>query len=528
MDQDTARAPQGGLASPDAPGAGAPGICDRAAYLALCARDARFDGRLFVGVTSTGIYCRPICRVRTPRADRCRFFALAAAAEAAGFRPCLRCRPELAPGLSRTDSSSTLAREAAQRLAWAVREGQALPVATLATQLGVSARHLRRIFVSAHGVSPLDYVTTQRLLLAKAMLTDTTQAVTDIALRCGFQSLRRFNAAFAERYRMPPSALRKDSLRQAAAGGSPLRRSGASRTSAHQTDGESQRLRLGYRPPYDAAGLLHFLARRCLPGVEQVHDGEYRRTLAWSHQGRWLQGWIAARSVSERNEWQVRIAPGLAPALGSLSEALRQAFDLDAEPERIDSAMQLVPGTNAAPAGLRLPGGLDGFEVAVRTVLGQQVTVAAARTLCTRLVHRFGQVATGQPVAGLTHFFPQATTLAEASDADIGTLGIVRQRAAALRALARAVAEGQLVLNRHAPLEQTLRTLQALPGVGPWSAQLIAMRALAWPDAFVPGDIGVLKALGIRSASEAERLSQAWRPWRAYAVIRLWQSLDPP
>jgi AraC family transcriptional regulator, regulatory protein of adaptative response / DNA-3-methyladenine glycosylase II len=527
MDPVIAQATQADRAHSDARSAGEPGISDRAAYLALCARDARFDGRLFVGVTSTGIYCRPICRVRTPRADRCRFFALAAAAEAAGFRPCLRCRPELAPGLSRSDSSSTLAREAAQRLAWAVREGQALPVATLATQLGVSARHLQRIFVAAHGVAPLDYVTTQRLLLAKAMLTDTTLAVTDIALRCGFQSLRRFNAAFAERYRMPPSALRKDSLRQATPGALPLRRRGAIGTSGRRPDEDSQLLRLGYRPPYDAAGLLHFLARRCLPGVEQVHDGEYRRTLAWPHQGRWLQGWIAARPVSERHEWHIRIAAGLAPALGSLSEALRQAFDLDAEPERIDAAMQLVPGPSPAPAGLRLPGGLDGFEVAVRTVLGQQVTVAAARTLCTRLVLRFGQSATGQPEAGLTHFFPQAKALAAAREADIGELGIVRQRAAALQALARAVAEGQLVLNRHAPLQGTLTALQALPGIGPWSAQLIAMRALAWPDAFVPSDIGVLKALGTRSAREAERLSQAWRPWRAYAVMRLWQNLDP-
>ena len=469
-----------------------------AAYLALKARDARFDGRFFVGVTSTGVYCRPVCRVRTPRRENCRFFPSAAQAEAARFRPCLKCRPEVAPGLSFADSSRSLAASAAALIDQAVREGRPLTLPALAARLGVTDRHLRRIFQAEHGVAPLAYLTTQRLLLAKQLLTDTAQPVTQIALASGFASLRRFNAAFVERYRLQPTGLRREGA------------------SAHGAG-----LRLAYRPPFDAASLFGFFAARALPGVEQVEALALRRTLAVTHPGRPLAGWIGCTLVPERCELRLEVAPTLAPALGAVMRRVRQAFDLDAEPALIDAALAALDG---AP-GTRLPGAFDGFEAAVRVVLGQQVTVKAARTLAGRLVERFG-ARIGTPFAGLDRVFPGAATLAAATPESIGTLGIVRQRVRAIQALAAAVAEGALELHPGAPLEATLDALRALPGIGEWTAQVVALRALGWPDAFPASDIGVYQALDTCDPRRATELAQAWRPWRGYAVMRLWRGLE--
>jgi AraC family transcriptional regulator of adaptative response / DNA-3-methyladenine glycosylase II len=475
-----------------------------AAYLALKARDARFDGRLFVGVTSTGVYCRPVCRVRTPRRENCRFFATRAQAEAAAFRPCLKCRPEIAPGLSAMDSSQQLADAAARRIEHAVHVGEPFALPVLAARLGVTDRHLRRIFQAEHGVSPHAYLNTQRLLLAKQLLSDTALPVTQVALASGFASLRRFNAAFAEHYRLAPSALRK------------------ARASPRKTPA---RLRLAYRPPCDHAALLAFFAARELEGVEAVEGLELRRTLAWPHEGQRLTGWIACRFVPEQNELQVQAAPALAPVLGAVLQAVRHALDLDADPARIDPVLATVPGP--ARAGLRLPGAFDGFELAARVILGQQVTVKAARTLAGRLVRRFGApVETPWPT--LNRVFPDAATIATASADALGELGIVRQRVRALQALAGEVASGRLALHRAAPLEATLDALCALPGIGPWSAQLIAMRALAWPDAWPAADIGLMNALGTRDARLAAAQAEAWRPWRAYAVMKLWHGLENP
>lgn len=478
-----------------------------AAYLALKSRDARFDGRLFVGVTSTGIYCRPVCRVRTPRREHCRFFASAAQAEAALFRPCLKCRPEIAPGLSAMDSSAALAQAAARAIEDAVHRGEALPLAALAARLGVTDRHLRRIFAAAHGVGAQDYETTQRLLLAKRLLTDTAEPVAQVALASGFGSLRRFNAAFAARYRMAPTRLRRDGA--------------AART--------TPALRLAWRPPCDAAALLDFHARRALPGVEQVEGGVLRRTLALPSARGPVAGWLSCRLLPQRNELWLEPSPALAPALGALLLRVRHAFDLDADPERIAPALAtMVPP--AAP-GLRLPGCFDGFETAVRVILGQQVSVRAARTLAQRIVAAFGQpLAT--PFAGLDRLFPDAAALAAADPEALGHLGLVRQRVRALQALATEVQAGRLALHPGAPLTATLDALRALPGIGEWTAQMIALRVLAWPDAFPATDIGVLSALaprlGARDAAAATRLAEAWRPWRGYAVIALWQSQDNP
>lgn len=480
-----------------------------AAWLALRTRDARFDGRLFVGVTSTGVYCRPVCRVRTPRRENCRFFPTAAQAEAQAFRPCLKCRPEIAPGLSFADSSRSLADDAARRLAHAVQTGEALPLPALAARLGVTDRHLRRIFQAAHSVSPRDYVATQRLLRAKRLLTETALPVGQVALASGYDSVRRFNAAFVQRYRLQPGALRR-----------------AGRA-ADDDAGDATTLRLAWRPPYDAPAVLGFYARRQVAGLEQVDGDTLRRTLVLPHRDGMVAGWLACRLRPEANEVRVSVSPTLAPVLGAVLQRVRQALDLDADPASIDPVLQTLPVP--APPGTRLPAGWGGWEVAVRVILGQQITVKAARTLVQRLVDQFG-TPLDTPFPALTRTFPTAAALAAADPADLGRLGIVRQRVGALQALARAMVDGHIALHPAAPLEPTLDALRALPGVGEWTTQVIAMRALAWPDAWPATDIGLLNALatpdGRATPAQATARAEAWRPWRAYAVMRLWQHVE--
>jgi AraC family transcriptional regulator of adaptative response / DNA-3-methyladenine glycosylase II len=505
------------------------------AWKALATHDARFDGRFFVGVTSTRIYCRPVCRVRTPRRENCRFYANAATAEQAGFRPCLRCRPELAPGLSLVDSSHVLAQHAARMIDHAVRAGAAVRMPELAARLGVTERHLRRVFGEAHGVSPIDYLTTQRLLQAKQLLTDTELPVTEVALACGFESLRRFNAVFAEQVRLKPTELRKAA---GAAGRGDRGRAGEAELGL--------RMRLGYRPPYDVDSMLAFWGQRALAGVEEVAGRTIRRTWqapppARDEAGRAsaagaapAAGWLEVEFLPDRSEVALRAGGSLAAHAGQLVEATRHALDLDADPAHMAPVLAALAErhpASAMTAGLRMPGSFDGFETAARIVLGQQVSTAAARTLTQRLVERFGRdVPTPWP--GLRKCFPDAASLAAASPESIGELGIVRQRVGALQALARAAAEG-LPLHRGAPLAATLQALRALPGIGDWTAELLALRVLGWPDAFPATDIGLLKALGLAQAREAPQaiaLAEGWRPWRSYAVIALWRALDglPP
>jgi AraC family transcriptional regulator of adaptative response / DNA-3-methyladenine glycosylase II len=345
-----------------------------------------------------------------------------------------------------------------------------------ASTLGVTNLHGCR-------VTPIDYLTTQRLLLAKHLLTDTALPVTQVALSVGFASVRRFNAAFAERYRMSPTALRRN-------------RDGAASDAAHAPPA----LRLAWRPPYDVDGVLGFFAQRAVEGIEAVDGLTLRRTLGLEHRGRALAGWVEMRFEPRRHEVRVQVAPQLAPAWGLVVQRVRQCLDLDAEPQQIDTALAGMPGRTQP--GVRVPSGLDGFEIAVRVILGQQVTLAAARTLTRRLVLRFG-APIETPWPELDRLFPTAQAVAAAKPHEIGELGVVRQRVRALQALAAEVAAGRLQLHRAAPLEPTLASLQALPGIGPWSAQLIAMRALAWPDAWPASDIGVLQALDTRDPREA-------------------------
>ena len=478
-----------------------------ACYRAVAAHDARFDGAFFIGVTSTGIYCRPVCRVKTPRRENCRFFAHASQAEGAGFRPCLRCRPELAPqtlAWSAQDASALLAQHAARLLDSPDAWGDEVPsVAGLAARLGVSDRHLRRVFEAELGVSPMDWLQTRRLLAAKQLLADTRLPVAQVALAAGFASLRRFNAAFAAQYRMSPTALRRDG--------------------SEAKPGDGIAVTLGFRPPYDVREMLQFLQQRGIAGVEQIDQSTHTvaRTLRLDDDTR---GWIACRFEPEQHRVQVRVADSLAPQLPRVIARVRAWLDLDADP----AAIHAVLGADfPALAGLRVPGTLDGFELAVRAVVGQQVTVAAARTLTTRLVERFG-TPLATPIDGLTRLFPSPAALAAASGDELGQLGLVRQRQAAIHALAQAVSSGQISMHAGAHVAATMDALKALPGIGAWTADYIALRALRWPDAFPAGDVALQKALspdGQRlTARAAEGRAERWRPWRAYAVIRAWHS----
>jgi AraC family transcriptional regulator of adaptative response / DNA-3-methyladenine glycosylase II len=480
-------------------------IAPDACYIALKARDARFDGCFFTGVTSTGIYCRPVCRVRTPRRENCRFFGHAAQAERAGFRPCLRCRPELAPHSvvwSIQDASYILAHQAARLLDEPETAGADAPsVAQLARKLGVSDRHLRRIFEAQFGVSPLQYLQTRRLLTAKQLLADTDLPITQIALASGWASVRRFNAAFAEHYGLNPTQLRRD---------------GAAR------GGDGIAIKLGYRPPYDVQAMLGFLRTRLVQGIEFVTERGTGRTLRLEAGGRLHTGWLAGEFDEARSQVVLRVSDGLRDMLPLVIRRLRAALDLDADPKAINAVLH---GSFPQGDGLRVPGAMDGYELAVRAVLGQQITVAAARTLAQRLVDRFGEPIE-TPFTALTRLFPAPAVLAEAGGDGLGELGIVRQRQAAIVGIARAVASQQLQLHGGADVHATVAALKALPGIGDWTAQYIAMRALRWPDAFPAGDVALHKALGVQGspqpAREAEAASAAWKPWRSYAVIRAW------
>lgn len=481
-------------------------------YRAVAARDARFDGLFFTAVRTTGIYCRSVCPARTPQRSSCTFFATAAAAEKAGFRPCLRCRPEGAPGRgSWTGSLAAAALAAVQE--GALDDGG---VEQLAARMGLSSRQVRRLLVQHFGVTPVEAAQTQRLLFAKKLLHETRLPMTEVALAAGFQSLRRFNAVFHDRYGMAPSALRRAAHEEV----------------APESDGLV--LRLAYRPPLAWREALDYLSGRATPGVEWVRAGVYARSVALpSGQGRAL-GWIAVRHHASDAALEVRIAPTLVPVLLTVTQKVRAVFDLDADPDAIgrhlSSDPMLAPLVARRP-GLRLAGAWDVFELATRAVLGQQVSVRGATTLAGRLAERFGEplpAALAQP--GVSVLAVEPARLARAEVGEVQAIGIPGKRAETLIALARFALEGGLTARLPAQLDEFVERLTALPGIGPWTAHYVAMRALRHPDALPLEDLGLLRAFGALSggaratAAQLKDRAEAWSPWRGYAAAHLWHS----
>jgi AraC family transcriptional regulator, regulatory protein of adaptative response / DNA-3-methyladenine glycosylase II len=489
----------------------------------LDARDARFDGIFFVGITSTRIYCRPVCPARVSCPTHRRFFHSAAAAEHAGFRPCLRCRPELAPGHSAVDAVSTLAHAAERRIASGALNGRT--VADLARELGVSERHLRRALERELGVSPLDLAQTHRLLLAKRLLADTTLTVTQVAYASGFQSLRRFNTAFREAYRMPPSAVR----RPAAA-----RRVRTAVASAEPT-GALLRLTLTYRAPFHWDALLGVLARDALPGVDFVEGRRYARTVCIDGRSGYFvadDAWVESAAlprderVSMTPHLRIGISSSLVPVLMPLLARLRRLFDLDADPTVVDSHLAaggLAESVSGRP-GLRIPGGVDGFDVALRILLRGSAWPLERRTTASaeyRVVEAIGEpVETG--LRELSRLAPSAARIADAGEDCLVGHGVPRRRAGAVVALARLVANDGLRLEPGDDPDRTRAALKDVTGAPDHLVETILIRALGWPDAFPASDRCLQRAADAGDAQELVLRAREWRPWRSYAAVHLW------
>ncbi|MEP6782732.1 MAG: AlkA N-terminal domain-containing protein [Acidobacteriota bacterium] len=464
-------------------------VCDRARR----SRDARFDGKFFIAVTSTKIYCRPICPARSPKDENIRYYPTAAAAQGAGFRPCLRCRPEAAPGTPAWFGTSSVVSRGLRLITDGAldRDG----VDALADRLGVTARHLRRLFLQHLGATPIDVALTRRVHFAKKLLDETQLPVSQVAFAAGFGSLRRFNGEMRKIYSRTPTALRKLARKQSVEAG-------------------RYRFRLAYRPPYDWAQVIGFLAARATPGVERVDADRYTRTIA-------IDGKCGSIAVTPATDTAVLILDvdlDDSRSLLTIVERVRRIFDVAADPAVIADQLSgdpLLKRTLATHPGIRTPGAWDPFELTVRAILGQQISVKAATTIAGRVAARWGTPI--ENPSGLTRLFPTADQLA---DAPLEEAGIIAARAGTLRALARAVRTGTL----HFDSPSTLIELQAIPGIGEWTAQYVAMRALNEPDAFLTGDLVLRRMAGDCSARELDRMAEAWRPWRGYAVMLLWQA----
>jgi AraC family transcriptional regulator of adaptative response / DNA-3-methyladenine glycosylase II len=476
-------------------------------YRALQSRDARFDGLLFDGVTSTGIYCRPVCPARTASFENCRFFGSPAAAQEAGFRPCLRCRPETAPELASWRGTSNTVSRALALISDGALDGDDASVDALAERLGLGERQLRRLFVQHLGASPIAVAQTRRVLFAKHLIHETRMPMTEVALAAGYRSIRRFNETFRELFHRPPSALRR-------------------RTSVSPSGPEpGVTLRLRYRAPYDWESMIGFLGARAIPGVEVVEHGSYRRTIGMDG----FTGSVMVTHLPQRQSLGVTIRFPRVQSLPAIISRVRRLFDLGADIETIDSHLSLdllLAPLVAQRPGLRAPGGWDGFELAVRAILGQQVSVAAARRLAEQLVAAHGKRVSSDFAAEprLTHVFPEATELLQADSIQVG---MPEARRSALKELAAAAVADPNLFRPLGTIEEAIAKLRQIRGVGEWTAQYIALRALREPDAFPAADIGLLRGAELvdgRAFMPVDLLarSQTWRPWRAYAAQHLW------
>ncbi len=474
---------------------------DSVCYRALLTRDARFDGKFFVAVRTTGVYCRPICPARTPKRENVRFYRCAAAAEAAGFRACRRCHPEASPGTPAWNGTSAVVSRALRLIEdGALDEGRS---DALAVRVGLGERHLRRLFERHLGVSPIEIASARRTHFARTLIDCGVLPMSKVALGAGFRSIRQFNHSIRRAFGCSPSELRR--LRSSRPNDAPLI------------------IRLAYRPPFDWRSLLEFLRRRATPGVESVEDDSYRRTF----ESDGVSGTLAVAPIAGQNRVELRLESPSVQGLVRVIERVKRVFDLNADPATIEATLSRDPRLRRlvrSRPGLRVPGAWDGFELAVRAILGQQISVAAATTLAGRLAERFGRPL-DRPTGNLTHLFPSAATL---SRSGLQAIGLTKARAETIRGLAAAVAEGRLHLDSSLGLDEAVTRLSALPGIGEWTAQYVALRAFGEPDAFPAGDLGLRRALanhsGMPSTSALSQRAESWRPWRGYAAVHLWTS----
>jgi len=484
----------------------------RAIYGAFEARDARFDGRVYAAISSTGVYCRSVCPYHA-KIENVTFYATAAEAEEAGFRPCLVCRPETAPGLSSADARKSLARRAAAMIQEECTAGDGLE--RLSARLGYTDRHVRRVFQDEFGVTPMQFLTTCRLRLAKAMLADTDLPMAEVAKSAGFKSTRRFNDAFKSHYSLVPSE---------------QRRLAKNRGTDAPNAGAAIRLKLGYRPPLYFGELLAFFRDRALAGVEVVGEESYARTARMvMPDGSDVFGWIRVENDPSHNELVLSMAESLLPATSMVVARVRRMFDLDCDPETVYGGLASLntirPGANVC--GTRLPGCFDPFETCCRAVLGQQVSVAAANKLAARIVEAIGQqVHTG--VEGLDRAWPSAQEITAIDDlaGTLGPLGVIRTRSSVIAEIARMAVSGDLRFDALADPVEQMNALLSVKGIGPWTANYIAMRAYSYPDAFLEKDSGVAHALPDMTPKERLEAMEPCRPWRSYAVVCLWNSLS--
>ena len=467
-------------------------VCSRARL----SRDPRFDGKFFIGVLTSRVYCRPICPAPTAKEKNCRYYPTAAAAAEAGFRPCLRCRPECSPGTPAWLGTPNTVSRALRLISESGLEDGGVEV--LAERLGVGSRHLRRLFLRHLGATPLAVAQTRRLHFAKKLIDETSLPMTQVALASGFGCVRRFNAGIRKVYKRTPTQIRR-----------------LARKTAVQPDNQYF-FQLRFRPPYNWNGVLAFLAPRATPGVEVVELGTYRRSISLNGG----HGYFEVSQNEANHALDVRVQFGDPRSLFSIVERIRAMFDLNADWEVIVSSLKtdpaLAPRLKAAP-GLRVPGCWNGFELAVRAILGQQITVKGATVLAGRIATAFGQ--SFSAANGITHLFPAPEALA---DAGLTSIGLPGARAETIRALARAVCDRRICFEGIVNSDDLLIRLCEIPGIGKWTAQYIAMRALGEPDAFPFGDLGLLRTLDLANPRDLERRAEAWRPWRAYAAMYLW------
>ena len=473
-------------------------VCSRARL----SRDSRFDGKFFIGVRSTRIYCRPICPVPTVKEKNVLYFPTAAAAAEAGFRPCLRCRPECSPGTPAWFGASNTVSRALRLIGESGLEDGGME--GLAERLGVGSRHLRRLFIRHLGASPSAVAKTRRLHFAKKLIDETRLSMTDVALASGFGCVRRFNAIIRKTYNRTPTQIR--------------------RLVQQKTIQEEDHylFQLRFRPPYHWKGMLSFLAERATPGVEAVDQRGYRRTILLNG----CHGYFEVSPDEGRDAVAVRVRIADPRSLYRIIERIRGMFDLNADWAAIAQSLGTDPALTSrirAEPGLRVPGCWNGFELTIRAILGQKMTLKGATALVGRIAKSYGQRISDAD--DLTHLFPTPEILA---DAKLAGPGLTEERAQTIHALARAVCDGAISFDRIVDSDAFVAQLREIPGIGCWTAQYVAMRALEEPDAFPTGDVGLLRALGLKTSCELEKRAEAWRPWRSYASMYLWSMANEP